>query len=71
MILRPVRPHDIVKRARVWIDKREWLTGRVEYEDINENITTYNFSNITFDKKLQDSLFRFQSPPGTEIIDMR
>ena len=71
LILRPVRPHDIVKRARVWVDKKNWLTQRIEYEDINENLTTYNFTNIQFDKNLQANLFKFQSPPGTEIIDMR
>ena len=71
LILRPVRPHDIVRRARVWVDKRNWITQRIEYEDINENLTTYNFYNIQFDKNLQANLFRFQSPPGTEIIDMR
>lgn len=70
LLLQPLKEHLIVKQAKVWIDK-EWITRRVQYTDVNDNLTTYIFRNIQFNVKLKRELFKFESPSGTEIIDMR
>ena len=71
LVLRPIKEHDVVKLARIWVDKKEWITYRIEYTDVNDNLTTYNLSDIQFNAKLKKDLFKFESPPGTEVIDMR
>ena len=71
LVLRPIKEHDVVKLAKIWVDKKEWITHRIEYTDVNDNLTTYNLSDIQFDKKIKADFFKFESPPGTEIIDMR
>ena len=56
---------------KVWIDKKEWITRKIQHTDINENITIYILSDIVIDQKLSDDTFQFSKQQGIQEIDMR
>ena len=58
-------------QMKAWVDRKQWLTLKVECLDFNENMTTYTLSNVRIDSKLEDSLFRFVTPHGVDTVDMR
>ncbi len=59
------------KWVKLWIDRNDWLLKKAQLQDLADNITTYTISNIRLNKGLPDSLFRFDPPRGTEVIDLR
>jgi len=59
------------KRVNIWVDGKRWLIVKIEYADLNGNITSYTFSDIRVNPKLKGSLFTFSPPEGVEVIDMR
>ncbi|MFQ6091611.1 MAG: outer membrane lipoprotein chaperone LolA [bacterium] len=67
----PKEEDSFVTELFVWIDRKEWLTRRVEYRDIHRNVTTYALSDIRINKKIDDGIFVFHIPEGTEVIDTR
>ena len=60
-----------IKEMKVWIDKKTWLTKKIEHVDINENITGYTLKNILINSKLDNNLFKFKNKNNIEVIDMR
>lgn len=60
-----------IKEMKVWIDKKNWLTLKIEHVDINENTTIYELSNILINKKIDKQKFTYKIPSNVEIIDMR
>ena len=60
-----------VARVRLWVDQRLWLVRKVEYLNINEDVTTYELTGIQVDKKMKEALFSFKTPEGVEMIDLR
>jgi chaperone LolA len=58
-------------RTRVWIGQRDSLLLQVEQVDLNEDVTTYTLKNHRANAALNDRLFRFVPPAGTQIIDRR
>lgn len=69
--LTPKEQTTLVTEMTVWVDKKNGLTQKVTYTDINGNVTTYQLSHVQIDKQLDDALFRFDAPEGIEVIDMR
>ncbi len=59
------------KWVKLWIDRNDWLLKKAQLQDLADNITTYTISDIRLNKGLADSLFRFDPPHGTEVIDLR
>jgi outer membrane lipoprotein carrier protein len=59
------------KEAKIWVNRRNWLIMKIEYTDLNGNITTYFLSDIKVNPVLKESFFRFSPPEGIEVIDMR
>jgi len=55
----------------IWVDKETLLTIKVEQTDINDNINTYFISNIKENTELEPSLFHFDVPEHSEIVDLR
>jgi len=60
-----------IKEMKLWIDKTNWLTQKIEQVDINKNITIYSLTNINTDLQIEDKAFDYKIPPNVEIIDMR
>jgi outer membrane lipoprotein-sorting protein len=60
-----------VSRVRVWVDRKHWQVRRVEYRNINEDLTTYELWDIKVNKDLKPSLFTFEPPKGVEVVDLR
>ena len=67
----PKEEDSYVTEMMVWIDKKEWLTRKVEYTDIQRNVTTYLLTDVKRNKKIDDNIFVFHIPEGIEIIDTR
>ena len=55
----------------MWVDRKLWLVRRVEYLNLNDDVTTYELTDLKVDKKLDPSLFGFTPPDDVEVIDMR
>jgi outer membrane lipoprotein carrier protein len=54
---------------KIWIDRRSWLTCALELRDINENVTKFSFSDIRKLTKIDEDLFKFEAPPGIEVVE--
>ncbi len=59
------------EQMQVWIERQRWVPLKVEQRDASENRITYLLEDHQLDKKLEASLFRFEVPPGVEVIDRR
>lgn len=58
---------------QAWIRPSDWLPLQFSYEDKKSNMTliiSFNEKTIRVDEKLNNSIFEFQPPKGTEIIDV-
>lgn len=67
----PKEEDSYITEMRVWIDAKEWLTRKVEYTDIQDNITAYTLSDVKRNKKIDDDVFTFTIPEGIEVIETR
>jgi len=67
----PKEEDSYMTEMMVWIDSKEWFTRKVEYTDIQGNITTYKLSEIKKNKKIDDDIFAFTIPEGVEVIETR
>lgn len=59
-----------IRRMTIWVDKKNHLARRLQYEDSNDNQVTLIFRHIKTNPKLKDSEFVFQTPPGVEELDL-
>lgn len=69
--LLPKDEEAFIKSMKIWVDESSWLTIKVVQVDINDNINTYSIENIKEDVELAPSLFSFQIPPDSEVVDLR
>ncbi|MFQ5865388.1 MAG: outer membrane lipoprotein carrier protein LolA, partial [bacterium] len=60
-----------IKSMKIWVDKSSWLTVKIEQIDINDNVNTYYVRNVKQNIQLETSLFTFEIPPDTEVVDLR
>ncbi len=60
-----------IARVRLWVDRKVWLVRRVEYLNLNDDITTYELTDLKVDKTLDSGLFEFTPPDDVEVIDLR
>lgn len=60
-----------VVQTRVWVGRRDSLLLQVEQRDVNDDVTTYLLKDQRLDASLDDRVFRFVPPDGTEVIDRR
>ncbi len=59
-----------IRKMMVWVDKKSLLAKRLEYEDSNDNHVTLTFRHIKINRKIKDSEFTYQTPPGVEEVDL-
>ena len=49
----------------------DFVTTRLEYEDMDNNKTSLVLSNIVFDRELPADKFTFQNSTKAEVVDLR
>jgi outer membrane lipoprotein-sorting protein len=59
-----------IKKMTIWVDKKSHLARKLEYQDSNDNEITLVFQHIKTNRKIKDSEFVFQTPPGVEELDL-
>ena len=68
--LSPKEEEVFIRRMTIWVDKKELLARKLEYTDSNDNSVTLTFRRIRTNRKIKDSEFVFQTPPGVEELDL-
>ena len=59
-----------IKKMTIWVDKKKLLAKKLEYTDSNNNQVTLIFQRVKTNRKIKDSEFVFQTPPGVEELDL-
>jgi chaperone LolA len=59
-----------IKKMTIWVDKKKLLAKKLEYTDSNDNQVSLIFQRIKTNRKIKDSEFVFQTPPGVEELDL-
>ncbi len=67
--LTPRKPHAMLDRLILTIDKTTSYVRRAEFYDAYGNPTLILFKHIRINRKLPKDLFTFTIPPGTEVIE--
>ena len=70
LVLSPKKEDVFIKKMTIWVDKKSLLAQKLEYKDSNDNLITLIFSHIKTNRKIKDSEFVFQTPPGVEELDL-
>jgi len=60
-----------IPKMTVWIDTQTWLTKKLRYEDVNQNVTTYRLRKIKINQKIPEEIFHYKIPLNVQVIDMR
>lgn len=69
--LTPKNDNSFIKSMKVWIDDDEWFIRKVEWSDINDNVTTYIVKKIEINTKMNDDKFQFNPTKDVQVIDLR
>ena len=70
LILTPKKEELFVTKMTLWIDKKNLLVRKLEYQDMNDNWVSLVFNRIKINSDLEDSQFVFTPPEGTEVVDL-
>lgn len=60
-----------VQRIKIWIDKKNYLTSKIEYVEGDGDITRYEFSNIRINEPIPASRFALTLPQGVKVEQMK
>jgi outer membrane lipoprotein carrier protein len=67
LMLYPRVEHGQVEHLELWLNDRH-LVRRLKIFDHFGSVTELNFTNIRLDKPIDRQIFKFNPPPGTEIV---
>ena len=67
--LLPEQEGEEIVQIELWVDRKKWLPRKLEYLDLNGNVTSYLLS-IKVNLDFEDSLFEFTAPKGVETVDI-
>lgn len=70
LILTPKKEDLFITRMTLWIDKKDFLVRKLEYQDMNDNQVSLVFTRIKINSDLEDSQFVFTPPKGAEVVDL-
>lgn len=70
LLLTPKKDDVFIKKMTIWVDKKDLLAKKLEYKDSNDDQVTLIFQHIKTNRKIKDSEFIFQTPPGVEELDL-
>jgi chaperone LolA len=60
-----------IKTMKIWVNARSYIITRIEYEDFNENVSSFEVQQIDTKTTLPEDLFRFEIKEGMEVVDLR
>lgn len=60
-----------VQRIKIWIDKTNYLTSKIEYVEGDGDITRYAFTNIRINEPVPQSRFALTLPQGVKVEQMK
>ncbi len=69
--LLPAKKGAFVTAIRIWVDGDNWTVRKIEYKDVNGNVTTYEILDIDLEPDFEGILFTFQPAGDTQVIDLR
>ena len=69
--LTPLADDPLMREATIWVDRKEWMMRRLEYVDLNGNVIGYALRQFQRNTNLPARLFKFEPPPGSEVVDLR
>ena len=70
LLLSPKKDDVFIQRMIIWVDQKDHLARKLEYQDSNDNEITLIFQHIKANRRLKDSEFVFQTPSGVEEVDL-
>ena len=59
-----------IREMWLWVDSATAHVKKALYRDINQNETTFEFERIDFAVRPKSERFRFDVPPGVEVVRM-
>lgn len=62
---------EFAKTIEVWVDQKSSLMSKIKQIDVNDNVSTYEVSNVNIDAQLTDASFRPEIPADYEVVDLR
>ena len=60
-----------IKSMKIWVNKKTFLIYKIEYDDLNDNTSSFEIVKMDIESKIPDTYFEFKAPPESETIDMR
>jgi len=60
-----------VQRIKLWIDKKTYLTSKIEYVEGDGDITRYEFTNLRINEPVPASRFALSMPPTVRVEQMK
>ncbi|MGB5218191.1 MAG: outer membrane lipoprotein carrier protein LolA [Smithella sp.] len=70
LVLVPREKASAFNSVKLTIDKNKYYISGLVFDDALGNSTSLKFSNVSFNKGIKDSFFRFQPPAGVKIFDV-
>jgi len=67
----PKDDRSFIKSVKLWIVDGTWDVRKILIVDVNETETLYVIDRLSQNTAMNDSLFSFSPPAGTEIVDLR
>ena len=63
--------HGYIKSLKIWVNTESYLINKMEYDDLNDNTSLFQIEKMDIKSELPDSLFIFNPPAQSELIDIR
>jgi chaperone LolA len=63
--------HGYVKTMKIWVNSDNYLISKIEYNDFNDNTSSFAIEKIDINTELKDAFFKFTVPEGVEVVDLR
>ncbi len=71
LALRPRASGSAVRDATLYVRSSDAVPTRVRVHDRNGGTLQFDVANVRLNRSLAPSLFRFDAPRGTEVVDLR
>lgn len=67
----PKDDRSFIKSVKMWVEEDSWVVGKIQIIDVNDTENLYTINDLKFNSNLNNTLFTFIPPPGTEVVDLR
>ncbi len=67
----PKDDRSFIKSVKMWVEEDSWVVGKIQIIDVNDTENLYTINDLKFNSNLNNALFTFIPPPGTEVVDLR